>query len=59
MVVEFGDGETLVSSTRFGIAVLIGKPEITTARIELCIDVLVSEVDGNTVGELAVGKAST
>ena len=58
MVVEFGDGETLMSTTRVGVAVLVGKPEISAACVELCVDLLVGGGDGYGVGELSVGEAS-
>lgn len=58
-VVELEDGQALVAATRVVIAILVGEPEIAAARVELGVELLVGGGDGDGIGELSVGKAST
>ena len=57
-VVELRDGQALVAAAGFIVAVLVGEPKITAARVELSVELLICDGDGNRVGELAIGETS-
>ncbi|KAI3484952.1 hypothetical protein L1887_51843 [Cichorium endivia] len=57
-VVEFEDAEALVTFARVGSAVLVCEPEVAAASVELSVDLLICNGDGNGVGELTVCKAA-